>query len=491
MAKTYKEMKEAWVSGHTGSSVADVNSVSLAMPLSILLWSVVQSRTRLFTPYTPGACLVDFLLNCGVTLFATTIYSSSPWVLNLLLLLPAVLLCVLEKPVPLKRTPPQLPKKDDNTKEDKLDPLPVKPFITNYRGAMMVITCVAILAVDFRVFPRRFAKVENWGTSVMDMGVGSFVFTAGVVSVRSSLKERTERRPPLSQRLVTAFRHSIPLLVLGTVRLISVKGLDYAEHVTEYGIHWNFFFTLGLLPPFVALFQAAFDLVPSYAVLSCVLAGLYEIALDWTSLGSYILIAPRTNLLSKNREGVFSFIGYLAIFLAGQSLGSIALPRQEPLPKNASVRTLLRRSILGQLVVASIIWTALFYFSTSYYGLRLSVSRRIANLPYFLWVSSFNSYQITICCAIETAFFPQLYKASTGQEERLRSREATSTVLYAFNRNGLAVFLVANLLTGIVNMTMPTLHMNVLQSMAVLTAYTAAVAGVAVGLDRHNISVKV
>jgi hypothetical protein len=33
MAKTYKQMKEAWVSGHTGSSVADVNSVSLAMPV--------------------------------------------------------------------------------------------------------------------------------------------------------------------------------------------------------------------------------------------------------------------------------------------------------------------------------------------------------------------------------------------------------------------------------------------------------------------------
>lgn len=33
MAKTYKQLKEAWVSGHTGSSVADVNSVSLAMPV--------------------------------------------------------------------------------------------------------------------------------------------------------------------------------------------------------------------------------------------------------------------------------------------------------------------------------------------------------------------------------------------------------------------------------------------------------------------------
>jgi hypothetical protein len=31
--KTYKEMKEAWVTGHTGGSVADVNIVSFAMPV--------------------------------------------------------------------------------------------------------------------------------------------------------------------------------------------------------------------------------------------------------------------------------------------------------------------------------------------------------------------------------------------------------------------------------------------------------------------------
>jgi phosphatidylinositol glycan class W len=355
---------------------------------------------------------------------------------------------------------------------------------------MMVMTCVAILAVDFPVFPRRFAKVENWGTSLMDMGVGSFVFTAGVVAARSSLKEASGRRPPLSKRLVTSLRHSIPLLVLGTIRFISVKGLDYAEHVTEYGVHWNFFFTLGFLPPFAALLQTVFDIVPSYALLSCILAGIYEIALDKTSLGAFILIAPRTDLLSKNREGIFSFVGYLAIFLAGQSLGASALPRQQPLPKGASVATFLRQSTLGKLLVASFTWTALFYFSTSYYGLGLTVSRRLANLPYFLWVSSFNSYHITIVCAMEAVLFPNLYKATTKEEETQRTREATSTVLYAFNRNGLAVFLVANLLTGLVNMTLPTLHMGTLQSMAVLVAYTASVASVAVLLDRYNISIK-
>ncbi|KNG48844.1 gpi-anchored wall transfer protein [Stemphylium lycopersici] len=374
-----------------------------------------HSRMRLFTPNTPPALFLDFLLNCGVTLFATTIYSSTPWILNLLLLLPAVALYVLEKPAPTKDA--SRPLKIEKSKKDvKPDALPVKPFITNYRGAMMIITCVAILAVDFRVFPRRFAKVENWGTSLMDMGVGSFVFTAGVVSVRASLKEGGGRQP-LTKRLAASLRHAVPLLVLGTIRLISVKGLDYAEHVTEYGVHWNFFFTLGFLPPFAALFQTAFDLVPSYAVLSFVLAAAYEMALDWTSLGSYILVAARTDLLSKNREGVFSFFGYLAIFLAGQSLGASALPRQQPVAKDASLSVKLRQTTLGKLATTSVIWTALFFFCTGYYGLRLPVSRRLANLPYFLWVSSFNSYQITICCAIETFLFPNLYKATSKEEE--------------------------------------------------------------------------
>lgn len=358
---------------------------------------------------------------------------------------------------------------------------------------MIVITCIAILAVDFRIFPRRFAKVENWGTSIMDMGVGSFVFTGGVVSARSILKTEAGKRAPLSRRLLASVRHSIPLLVLGFIRLLSVKGLDYAEHVSEYGVHWNFFFTLGLLPPFVALFQTLFDFVPSYAVLSVILASIYEFALDRTDLGKFILTAPRTNLYSQNREGIFSFAGYLAIFLAGQSLGTFALPRQNNIPKSVSAGQRFRSSILGKLIITAAIWTLLFHWSISYsygLGLRLTVSRRLANLPYVLWVSSFNSAMIALCCAIETLCFPNLYKATNKEEETQRAKEATSPLLYAYNRNGLAVFLLANLLTGLVNLTLPTLQMGTLESMAVLVSYIAVISAVALTLDRMNLSIK-
>jgi len=141
------------------------------------------------------------------------------------------------------------------------------PYVTNYRASMLIITAMCILAVDFPIFPRRFAKTETFGYSLMDLGVGSFVFAAGLVSpeakklhrqVEHQVKDdgwnktgQTKRPlekllgsdvlPSLSKSLVEC----LPLLVLGACRLTTVKATSYHEHVTEYGVHWNFFFTLA------------------------------------------------------------------------------------------------------------------------------------------------------------------------------------------------------------------------------------------------------
>lgn len=419
-----------------------------------------------------------------------------PLLLNLLLLSPAFLIYLL--PVTKSRRKSPKPQQANGPKagsvaRDDLELFPIRPFVTSYRGSMMVITCIAILAVDFKIFPRRFAKVENWGTSLMDMGVGSFVFSAGVAAAKSILKDRMAEKPSeLLQRLTRSVRHSLPLLALGLVRLYSVKGLDYAEHVTEYGVHWNFFFTLAFLPPFVALFQSFFALIPSFEILSILLSSIYQLSLEFTGLKAYILIGPRTDFLSQNREGIFSFLGYLAIFLAGQSTGTYILPRKVNPNSKTDTATQERRRLLTRLISSSLLWTLLLTLATSYkYGFGLQVSRRLANLPYVFWVSAFNCTQITVFCLIETVLFPGVHKASDRTWERRESTMATSRVLRAFNANGLAIFLLANLLTGMVNLTINTLSVGKEGAMGVLVAYTALLTGIAMMLDARGIAIKI
>jgi glucosaminylphosphatidylinositol acyltransferase len=453
----------------------------------LILWSALQTRQSFFKPYTPLSFAVDFLLNVCAILLAITLYSSTPILLNLLLLAPVSIVYALSRHTPSKKAKVPPPKTKDAEPEN---PLPKKPFLTIYRGAMLVVTCLGILAVDFRIFPRRFAKVENWGTSLMDVGVGSFVFSAGVVAARPILKEQLAgKSTPLSTRLYKSIRHSLPLIVLGFIRLYSVKGLDYAEHVTEYGVHWNFFFTLGFLPPFLALFQTAFAYIPSYAGLAVLLGAAYQIALEFTSLKAFVLTAPRTDLFSQNREGIFSFFGYLAIFLAGQSTGMFVIPRK--LSSTATTGTEQRKRLLLTLGAWSGIWILLFVGITNYkYGLALSVSRRLANLPYILWIAAFNTSQILAFCLVETFFFPSVYKSSDAKQEKEAYEFATSRVLEAYNRNGLFVFLVANLGTGVVNMTVRTLDVRSQVAMGILVVYGGLVTGLAVGLDVWDVSVK-
>ncbi|KAI9705824.1 MAG: Glucosaminyl phosphatidylinositol (GlcN-PI) nositol acylation protein [Candelina mexicana] len=498
MANSYKTLKEDFVSNLPGGDISEINWVTAVAPAAAIFWSTLQSRQSFFTPYGPTAFVADFLLNCGGLLLATTLYSSSPLVLNILFITPAVLVYFLPLSGPrYQKAKPSVSKAPDGSSKFQLsgrseEGLPIRPFVTTYRGGMMVITCISILAVDFRVFPRRFAKVESWGTSLMDLGVGSFVFSAGLVAARPLLKARSDGTlEPLVRKFYKSARHSIPLLVLGLVRLYSVKGLDYAEHVTEYGVHWNFFFTLALLPPFVAICNSAFQFIPSYALLSTLLGAVYQFALEFTDLKAYILTAPRTDLLSQNREGVFSFVGYLAIFLAGQATGMYALPRNPYPAKGPTSGGRQRRYLLYTLLVWSGLWILLFAVTNSYnYGLGISVSRRLANLPYFLWVTAFNCCQITLFCSIETFFFPGVYKTTERKVEMDKCNEATSRILHAFNRNGLPIFLMANLMTGLVNLMLPTLSMGTFAAMSVLVAYATLLTSMAVYLDARNISIK-
>ncbi|KAG6878167.1 hypothetical protein C0993_011240 [Termitomyces sp. T159_Od127] len=195
-----------------------------------------------------------------------TLYANMPAILSITLSILAYIISFYPHryagtPLPSQNPMPSSPPQSKAT-GPQMSPLPA---VTVYRAHMMLMTILCILAVDFPVFPRTLAKCETFGVSLMDLGVGSFVFSQGLVSAIPILKNPAHLSAPAIPKIRTVIRKSLPITLLGLVRVLLVKGTSYPvrpfsfakiviyllagqEHESEYGTHWNFFITLSLLP---------------------------------------------------------------------------------------------------------------------------------------------------------------------------------------------------------------------------------------------------
>lgn len=95
-------------------------------------------------------------------------------------------------------------------------------FVTKYRSILQIATCVTILAVDFRLFPRKFCKVEEEGFSLMDFGTGSALFSLALVS-----RQLREKHYGMVKRIGRAISSCLPLLLIGMLRMVMIKKTDY------------------------------------------------------------------------------------------------------------------------------------------------------------------------------------------------------------------------------------------------------------------------
>jgi phosphatidylinositol glycan class W len=61
----------------------------------------------------------------------------------------------------------------------------------------------------------------------MDLGVGSFVFSQGVVSSIPLLKDPAHLTAPLPPKLISVTKKTLPIILLGLIRVLLVKGTEY------------------------------------------------------------------------------------------------------------------------------------------------------------------------------------------------------------------------------------------------------------------------
>jgi len=306
-----------------------------------------------------------------------------------------------------------------------------------------------ILAVDFNVFPRRFAKTETFGYGLMDIGVGCYVCS-------NALLFNIPKIQNLTKYSVRVVKQVLPLLILGIGRTYFVTKSDYHHYVFEYGVHWNFFITLAFLK-IINLLILPFVSTCCLSTFATILVVIYEIALNCCGLADWIMSdASRDTLFSANREGIFSLIGYEAIFLYTLSMKWHLSPFMK---KNHLVNSMFL------LAITVFLGTALF-FLTSVTSYCFGVSRRLANAGYVYWTLSTSSYLLFMSITIENCITVLLRKAGESN-----TFIRVSLIIDSMNENLLFFFLFANVLTGIINMCMYTFIMNTISSITVLSLY--------------------
>lgn len=355
-----------------------------------------------------------------------------------------------------------------------------KAYLSYFKGSNMLLTCLSILAVDFKVFPRRFAKTELFGVGLMDIGVGLFI-------VASAFTSRTSRGLVEKGSIITS-NNRMMVLLLGVCRTLVVKLLSYQEKVSEYGAHWNFFITLFCV---WTIADVAHRCLPRLGILFLAAATLYcyQFVLNHTLLVDFVITAPRNTLFSANREGILSLFGQVPLYLLAEllsyylffdgkaaveveSIPTSALSAEAPPisddeqqgdskePMGSRWRVLSTgplRSLLLKISGAFVFVFVLWILASSVQP----TSRRLCNAAYVLLILALSLFVI-LCIIIADVI--------GGVHVRILT-------LQHMNDYQLPIFLGANLLTGFVNMSMKTIYASQPIAMIVLLLYAAVITG--------------
>lgn len=438
MDSKYKELHREAISNQTGSSLVEIYTSLFPLPIHIIIFiwmSIGTNYSKKINFPTVWMFLFEFIIMVLPTVFNFTLlsdYSVGQFLIYITIFGVAFTWMLLNHNY--------LSSSTIKTKKN--------PYMTLYRFMLNTYTVFCILAVDFNVFPRRFAKTETYGHGIMDIGVGCYVCS-------NALLFSIPNTQNISKNVLKVFKQVIPLLVLGIGRTYFVTKADYHHYVFEYGVHWNFFMTLAFLK-IINLIILPFVSTCCLSGIATILVIIYELALNF-GLADWIMSdAPRDTLFSANREGILSLIGYEAIFLYSLSMKSRLSIFMN---KNHLISNMFLLIVTGSLSISLFLLT----FAISFV---FGVSRRLANAGYVYWILSISSYLLFMSIMIENFINILLHKIG-----RMGEFNRISLIIDSINDNLLFFFLFANVITGVINMCLYTLVMNTVSSLIILSLY--------------------
>jgi glucosaminylphosphatidylinositol acyltransferase len=301
----------------------------------------------------------------------------------------------------------------------------------------------------------------------MDVGVGLFIFSNGII-VKPSATAFSKKK---FQKLLVG---CLPLFILGFSRLVLTKEINYQEHVTEYGVHWNFFITLAVTKIFGTVIEGFMKTADQIKYTALGIMVVHETILQ-LGLSNYIMddSVARDNLIKANREGIFSAPGYVSLYLASIYVGTLLKSDGHELSK---VKEVVHR--MGKMCVMALCCWKMIYVCNSMFG----VSRRSANMGYNFWVLAIGCSMVALFMLTEIYIYYTNFNRPSWQTQMETNNKSqldepefhvpyVPLILRAINYNGLAFFLIANLFTGIVNVCFQTMLLGTPASLVIITYY--------------------
>lgn len=186
----------------------------------------------------------------------------------------------------------------------------------------MLCVALAIMQIDYpSIFARSLIKTEEFGISLMDTGVALITLNSGMSQRKARPWFRVLSWKSQAIDILTSIKENLVTAFSGFFRLCLMSELDYTEHASEYGIHWNFYTTVSVINILQSFLRD-----PKHAMtLAICLILAYQLVLTATPFQDYVFYAPRVDVVSANREGLLSLIGYFSLLLFGVGVGRFML----------------------------------------------------------------------------------------------------------------------------------------------------------------------
>ena len=214
-------------------------------------------------------------------------------------------------------------------------------------------------------------------------------------------------------------------------------------------------------------------------VLSIFIVGIYQSLLTYGGLTDFICNAPRnTSFFASNREGILSLCGYVPIYMLSEWFSShFFFKRSSAQSDCRHLKTDFWNILKGEGEVLALFFSAAFcgiswYLSVIFFQ---STSRRLTNMAFVFMILFLASLMMISLIIVDILGRHLNSEANLNMNSDISLLRLPLTTLSILSKHQLVVFMFANFVTGLINMSIRTLYISDILSFIIIYCYISVV----------------